>query len=174
MKYRPLKRDDIFEYSKDLLKCYNDNKLILDCQNPISITYERDVMEFLLPYVEGVDSYIVGIFDDYEKFLYGIIIYDNIRCVDVMTAEIHIAIAKEIWGKIIKGLFDEMIKNCLPDILYCQIPQIAVRAISMVKRMGFKKTGYIPKALPYKNAEGVTKLYDLNIFVYQKEEDAKV
>lgn len=171
MKYRPLTKSDIINYSKDLLKCYNDNKLIFDCQNPILITYERDIIEFLLPYVEGCDSYIIGIFDDNEKFLYGVVIFDNVRCVDLMVAEIHIAISKEIWGRIIKDLFDTMIKNCLPDILYCQIPQIATHAIGMVRRMGFKKTGYIPKALPYKNAQGITNLYDLNIFVYQKDKE---
>lgn len=169
MHYRSLKRDDVFEYGNDILKCYEDNKLILDSQNPLVIDDVRSAMEFLLGYVDGKDSMVIGIFDEAELFLYGLVIFDNMRSVDKMVAEVHIAIAKEIWGRKVKRLFDEMLESTLFDVLYCTIPQIAVNAIAMTKRMGFKKTGYIPCALPYINSKGEEKLYDLNIFCYRKD-----
>lgn len=169
MHYRALKRKDVFEYGEDLLKCYEDNKLILDCQNPLVIDTVSRAMEFIMGYVEGQDSIVVGIFDDKETYLYGIVIFDNIRNVDKFVSEVHIAITKELWGRKVKAIFDDMLDKCLFDVLYCTIPQIAVHAIAMVKRMGFKKTGYIPCALPYVNSNGEEKLYDLNIFCYRKD-----
>lgn len=169
MHYRTLKRKDVIEYGEDILKCYEDNKLIFDSQNPILIDNVHSAMEFLLGYVEGLDSMVVGIFDDCELYLYGIVIYDNMRNVDKFVSEVHIAITKEIWGRKVKAILDDMLDRCLFDVIYCTIPQIAVNAIHMVKRMGFKKTGYIPCALPYINSKGEEKLYDLNIFCYRKD-----
>ena len=169
MHYRSLKRSDVLKYGDDILKCYEDNRLILDSQNPLVIDDIHSAREFLLGYVDAKDSMVIGIFDEAELFLYGLVIFDNMRSVDKMVAEVHIAIAKEIWGRKVKRLFDEMLDNTLFDILYCTIPQIAVNAIAMTKRMGFKKTGYIPSALPYINSKGEEKLYDLNIFCYRKD-----
>ena len=169
MHYRTLKRHDVFEHDEDILKCYQDNKLILDSQNPLYIDSIPSAIEFLLGYVEGEDSMVVGIFDDCEIYLYGLVIFDNMRCVDKFVSEVHIAITKEIWGKKVKEILDDMLEHCLFDVIYCTIPQIAVHAIAMVKRMRFKKTGYIPCALPYVNSKGEEKLYDLNIFCYRKD-----
>lgn len=169
MHYRSLKRSDAFKYCEDLLKCYQDNRLIMDCQNPISIDTERRATEFILGYIEGKDSIVVGIFDDRETYLYGIVIFDNIRNVDKFVSEVHIAITRELWGRKVKSILDDMLDKCLFDVIYCTIPQIAVNAIAMVRRMKFKKTGYIPCALPYINSKGEEKLYDLNIFCYRKD-----
>ena len=169
MHYRTLTRQDLYRYSEDVFKCYNDNRLILDSQNPLLIINSSDACNFVSGYIDGKDSLAVGIFDEAELFLYGIVIYDNMRSVDKLVAEVHIAISKEIWGRKVKTLFNEMLETSLFDILYCTIPQMAVNAIGMVKRLGFKKTGYIPSALPYINSEGKEKLYDLNIFCYKRE-----
>lgn len=169
MKYRTLNKHDIFDYGKDALICYKDNKLIFDSQNPLVIDDYDSIVEFLLGFIDSEDSTVIGIFDDKESFLYGIVIFDNIRVVDKIVAEVHIAISKEIWGSKVVNIFKEMLENSLFDILYCTIPQIATRAIGMTKRLGFKKTGFIPCALPYKNSKGEEKLYDLNIFCYRKE-----
>ena len=166
---RVLDIDDLYKYCNDALVCYQDNRLIFDSQNPILIDDFDSMYGFLHSYITSPDSMVVGIFDDHEDFLYGLVIFDNMRCVDKFVAEVHIAISKEVWGKPIKEVFDRMLKNVLFDVIYCTIPQIAVRAIGMVKRMGFKKTGYIPCALPYINAKGEEKLYDLNIFTYRKD-----
>jgi len=170
MKHKSLEYSDIVKFKKDLFKAYMDNHLIMDCQNPYLIENPEDMVEFLKGYVEAPDSLVVGILDNKEAICYGYLIYDNIRIVDVKTAEVHIAIAKEIWGKIIRDLFKEMLNGCFFDILYAQVPQNACRAIGMLKHLGFKKTGYIPKALPYTNSKGETKLYDLNIFVHERGE----
>lgn len=55
------------------------------------------------------------------------------------------------------------------NVLYCEIPSIAVNAIRMAKAMGFKKTGYIPTALPYVNSKGEEKLYDIQILTMEKK-----
>jgi hypothetical protein len=166
---RVLTVDDIYTYCNDALKCYQDNHLIFDSQNPLLINDFDSMYEFLHGYVTAPDSMVVGIFDEHEDFLYGLVIFDNMRCVDKFVAEVHIAISKEIWGNPIKEVFNKMMTTILFDVIYCTIPQIAVRAIGMVRRMGFKKTGYIPCALPYKNSKGEEKLYDLNIFTYRKD-----
>lgn len=169
MHYRSLTKEDLYKYGDDVLKCYQDNKLILDSQNPLFIDSTQAACSFINGYIEGKDSMVLGIFDEAEFFLYGLVIFDNMRTVDKMVAEVHIAISKEIWGRKVKNLFDEMLENSLFDILYCTIPQIAVNAIAMVRRMKFKKTGYIPCALPYINSKGEERLYDLNIFCYRRE-----
>ena len=38
----------------------------------------------------------------------------------------------------------------------------------MAKRMGFRKTGHIPKALPYRNKNNELRLYDSQIFSMEK------
>lgn len=168
LKYRRLTKDDIINKADDLFRCYEDNKLILDNQSVIEVHTPIDIVEYLIPFTMAKDSLVVGIMDRQEQFLFGVVIFDNIRIADSSCAEIHIAISKEIWGKICKNLFDEMIVSCGIDVLYCQIPKIAVRAISMCKKMGFKKTGYIPKALPYTNSKNECKMYDINIYTFQR------
>lgn len=171
MKYRTLSLDDILKYKKDIFSCYKCNGHILDCQSPLNISNEDLCADFVAGFALASDSIVYGIFDDSEEFLYGIVIFDHIRTVDKTCAEVHIATDKAIWGKVIKGLYEDILAFGPVDILYCQIPQIATRAIAMVKRLGFKKTGYIPCALPYVNAKGEEKLYDINIFTWRRKQD---
>lgn len=168
LKYRQLEINDLFKYAEDLEKCYADNHLILDDQTCINLTTKEDICNFLYSFIMANDSMIVGIFDNQEHILFGIVIFDNIRIADTSCAEVHIAVAKELWGKLTRNVFTQMLNSSMFDILYCQIPQIAVRAIAMCKHLGFKKTGYIPKALPYTNCNGESKMYDINFYTFQK------
>lgn len=166
MKYRTLTEKDCFTYRKDIIKCYKDCHLIFDSQSPIPQDYEYH--ELLRGFVNAKDSLVYGIFDSDEYYLYGIVIFDNIRIADKSGAEVHIVTDKAIWGKKIKNIYGEMLQGCIFDTLYCQIPTIAVHTIALCKRLGFKKTGYIPDILPYVNAKGEEKMYDLQIYTYRR------
>lgn len=174
MKYRPLKIDDILNYKENIYSCYKCNSHILDSQSPLNLNSPDLCADFLAGFILGEDSIVYGIFDEKEAYLYGIIIFDHIRTIDKTCAEVHIATDKAIWGKVIKGVYEDVLDFGPVDILYCQIPQIATHAIAMVKRLGFKKTGYIPCALPYVNSKGEEKLYDINIFTWMRRKEEKV
>lgn len=162
MKYRQLKPDDINTYRDDIIKCYSDCHLIFDSQNPIP--QELDLAYYLSNFVIATDSIVFGIFDDKEEFLYGLVIFDNIRFANKSCAEVHIITDKALWGKKIKDIYNQMLNGCIFDTLYCQVPSIAVHVIAICKRLGFKKTGYIPDALPYVNSKGEEKMYDIQIY----------
>ena len=142
--------------------------MIFDLQCPYSMSTYQGVKTFLGSFVDSKDSIVLGIFDEREEYLYGIVIFDNIRMAQTSTAEVHIATSKAIWGKIVLDMYKEILEYSLFSNLYCMIPQNCVLAIGMAKRMGFKKTGYIPKALPYKNRKGEVYLYDIQIFSMEK------
>ena len=167
MKYRKLKIEDIQIYRNDIIKCYQDCHLIFDSQNPIP--KEIDLPYFLSNFVMATDSMVLGIFSEDEAFLYGIIIFDNIRMANKSCAEVHIITDKAIWGKKIRNIYNEILQGCIFDTLYCQVPSIAVNVIAICKRLNFKKTGYIPEALPYMNSKGEEKMYDIQIYTYRRE-----
>lgn len=168
MKYRVINQNDLEKYGDDIFDAYSSNHLIFDTQNIFADGSKDVYINYLEGYVHGIDSYVLGFFDNNEEYLYGVAIVDNIRTVDITTAEVHIAVNKKMWGSSLLHILEEAVKYVPVDIFYCQIPQIAVRALGLVKRLGFKKTGYIPKALPYKNIKGEEKLYDINILVLDK------
>lgn len=169
MKYRQLTLDDCNKYSEDIIKCYSDCHLIFDSQSPINEMFKP---YFLKGFVGSDDSLALGIFDNDEMFLYGLVIFDNIRFADKSCAEVHIVTDKAIWGKKIKDVYNRILQGCIFDTLYCQVPSIAVNVIAICKRLGFKKTGYIPDALPYVNSRGEEKMYDLQIYTYRSDLNA--
>lgn len=168
MKIRTLTLKDINLYRDDIFKCYKDCHLVFDAQNIIDIKDSKDVQLFLAGFVSASDSMVKGIFDDKEEFLYGIVIYDNMRFSNKSCAQVHIVTDKAIWGRKIKNIYLEILDSNIFDTLYCEIPSIAVHPIAMCKRLGFKKTGYIPEALPYINAEGKEQMYDIQIYTYRR------
>ena len=168
MKYRQLVLEDCNKYAEDIIKCYNDCHLIFDSQNPIPTNMYLPY--FLGNFVQADDALVLGIFDDGEQFLYGIVIFDNIRFANKSCAECHIITDKAIWGKKIKDIYNKILGGCIFDTLYCQVPSIAVNVIAICKRLGFKKTGYIPDALPYVNSKGEEKMYDIQIYTFRREE----
>lgn len=168
MKYRILKVEDTAKYSKDLLDCYTTNHLVLDNQSPINLSTEELVKEFVDGFITANDSYVLGIYDDNEKYLYGIVIFDNIRIGKKSCAQVHIVNSKDIFGLKVRNIYRDIIKGCPIDTLYVEIPTIAVHAISICKKLGFKKTGYIPNALPYTNSLGEEKMYDLQIYCLER------
>lgn len=169
MKHRQITTEDLHRYVEDIISCYKDNPMIFDCQCPYSMSTPLGVEAFLGSYVDSRDSSVIGIFDDKEEYLYGIIIFDNIRTAQTTSAEVHIATAKALWGKMILDIYKDIIKYSIFDNLYCMIPQNCVLAIGMVKRLGFKKTGYIPKALPYRNRNNELILYDIQVYSLERK-----
>lgn len=162
--------EDLIKYSEHILIVYSDNKLIFDSQNIISLKTDNDVINFLANYTDADDSMVVGIIDEELDLLLGIIIFDKIRvCKDKFCAQVHIATSRLIWGKPIYRIYKSILENLMFNVLYCEIPSIAVNAIRMAKTMGFKKTGYIPTALPYVNSRGEEKLYDIQILTMEKK-----
>lgn len=168
MKYRPIKLEDLELYTGDIVSCYKDNPMIFDLQCPYSMDTSQGVKTFLGSFINSKDSIVLGIFDNREYYLYGIVIFDNIRIAQTGSAEVHIATNRAIWGKIVLSIYKEILEYSLFSNLYCMIPQNCVLAIGMAKRIGFKKTGYIPKAVPYENKKGDVKLYDIQIFSMEK------
>lgn len=168
MKFRTIDIQDSFEYSQDIYKIYKDCPLIFDSQNPVNIDTIRDCTSFIRGFIIAKDSDVWGIFDDNEEYLYGLIIFDNIRFCNKSCAQVHIVNDKAIWGHKIRDIYREIINSTIFDTLYCEIPSIAVHPIAMCKRLGFKKTGYIPDALPYINSNGEEKMYDLQIYTWRR------
>ena len=99
MKHRILKEQDLKDYYFDILKCYNDNKLIFD--NGVPNFIKEDIVGFLGTFIEAEDSYVVGIFSDNDAYLLGIVIYDNNRCLgSEFSAQVHIAFSRAMWGRV--------------------------------------------------------------------------
>lgn len=169
MKTRALTLGDLQVYSNDIFNCYKDNPMILDAQSPYSLDTPLAVQEFLAGYIEVDDSMIKGVFDDREEFLYAIVIFDNMRITpDGNTCEVHIASSKSVWGRMLINIYKGMIRESIFDNMYCMIPANCVLAIRVARQVGFNKTGYIPRALPYKNSKGLIKMYDLHIYSLEK------
>lgn len=165
MKHRQLTLNDCNRYAEDIIKCYSDCHLIFDSQSSIPVNYY--LPSFVETFVRADDSLALGIFSDDEKFLYGLVIFDNIRFANKSCAEVHIITDKAIWGKKIRDVYNQILNGCIFDTLYCQVPSIAVNVIAICKRLGFKKTGYIPDALPYINSRGEERMYDIQIYSYR-------
>lgn len=170
MKYRKLEVEDVNKYAQDIDKIYKDCHLIFDSQN--SIPNRMPMWVFVDSFVDSPESMALGIFDDDEQYLYGLVIFDNIRFANKSCAEVHIVTDKAIWGKKLRDIYSKIMQGCIFDTLYCQIPSIAVSAIAICKRLGFKKTGYIPDALPYVNSRGEERMYDLQIYTYRSDLNA--
>lgn len=170
MKYRNLIKEDVKRYLDDIVSCYNSNKFILDSQSPLDFLNPENLYNFILGFIEAEDSMVTGLFDDKEQFLYGLVIFDSIRfgqdC--KAAAEVHIAVDRTAFGKLTFELLKEMQRDCVFTTLFCHIPDIANRAIRLVKALDFKKTGYIPSCLPYTNLKGVEDLHDVQIWTYNK------
>lgn len=164
MKYRQMKEQDLFKFAQDIKSCYDSCHLVFDDQNPLKGLNTEGLLLFLKDYIEADDSSITAILDDDEKFLYGIIIFDNIRMGVKNSAQVHIVNDRSIWGHRIKDIYKQIIYCSIFDILYAEIPAIAVGAIGMCRRLGFKKTGYIPSIAPYTNSKGEEKLHDMQIW----------
>ena len=145
------------------------NHLVFDSQNPLREGMSiENTKWFVETFINSSDAVIVGIFDSEERYLYGLVIFDNIRFANKSSAQVHIVNDKSIFGKKVRGLYEEILSTCMFDTLYAEIPSIAVHAIALCKRLGFKKTGYIPNVLPYVNSKGVEQMYDIQIWSFNK------
>lgn len=170
MKHRVLTLQDIETYAEDIFLTYLDNKLIFDSQNAYSVTDVDTAKVFLRVYVDSPESMVIGIFDNDEEHLYGIVIYDGIRiCGSKSCAEAHIAARRNVWGMLILTIYKKLLAESIYTTIFCKIPTIAVHAIRIAKKLGFKKTGYIPDNLPYVNSRGEERMYDTIILTYRRD-----
>lgn len=165
MKHRVLTLNDCAKYNEDIFQCFKDNPQILDEEEENYFETLEKVHNYVSELVFWHTSMVVGIFDDEEEFLYGIVIFDQMRfSKDGNSAQLHIATSKDIWGKDFLDIYHEMINESHFDVMYCMIPAKCRATIGFVKTLGFKKTGYIPKAIPYKDRNGKIKMYDELIY----------
>ena len=169
MKYRRLKLEDVEKYKEDIYSCYMTNHLVFDSQCPLQDNMTPDgISWFVKTFLYSPETAVMGIFDSEEKYLYGIVIFDNIRFANKSSAQVHIVNDKSIFGRKVRGLYEDILSTCMFDTLYAEIPSVAVHAIAMCKRLGFKKTGYIPDVLPYVNCSGEEKMYDIQIWTWRR------
>lgn len=160
--------DELLRYKDDIQKCIEDNPQIRDEES--RIVEWKHVNE----YIDSLDSSVLGIFDKDCLFLFGLIIYDNIRLTnDGNSAEVHICMSRDFWGKEFTSIYNKILREGIFDVIYAQIPSKCRPTLSLCKRLGFKKTGYIPKVVPYKNVKGEVKMYDILIYTWVKR-DAKI
>lgn len=164
MKYRQLKLQDLWKFHDDILSCFNSCHLIFDNQSPLKNMSVDNLLDYIIGFIEASDSSVTGIFDNEEEYLFGIVIFDNIRMGVKNSCEVHIINDRSIWGHRIKEVYKSIIHSSIFDIMYAEIPAIAVGAIGMCRRLGFKKTGYIPSVAPYTNSQGQEKVYDIQIW----------
>lgn len=168
--YKTLHIDDLKKYEEDIAICFADNLQITDSQCPLNLSNYDDRMDYLTGLINSPESMVISILDEENEYLYGLVIFDGIRVTnDGNAAQLHVAIGKELWGKPILHIFRDMLDNFVMfNTLYCMLPAYCRPVISLVKKLGFKKTGYIPKALPYINIKGEEKMYDELIYTYVK------
>lgn len=174
MKLRFIDVNDVRDYEEDIAQCYMDNLQIMDSQTVIDFTNRDEMLDYIFSILESKESAIQGVFDNDDEYLYGLIIYDGIRLTDDgNAAQLHLATCKDMWGQEYLKVYQKALDETLFDTLYCMVPAICRPVISLLKKLGFKKTGYIPKALPYTNLKGKTKMYDEYVYVWRKKEYAK-
>lgn len=172
MHTRHLTEYDIRKYEDDIAQCYIDNLQIMDNQCAVDFTNRDEMYDYLFSLLECPESAVKGIFDDEEQYLFGLIIYDGIRLTDNgNAAQLHLATSKDLWGKDFHFVYEDELKDTMFDTLYCMIPAYCRPVVSLVKKLGFKKTGYIPKALPYISLKGEEKMYDELIYSWLKEKE---
>lgn len=170
MKFRSLTINDLVLYRDDIKICYKDNPQVFDMQSTIDPKNFQDTEDTLVYFVQSDDCCIDGIFDDEEDYLFGIIVYEDIRLTDNGNAsQVHICVSKDIWGKDFLPIFKRALDESIFDVTYAIIPSCCRGAITLCKKLGFKKTGYIPKVIPYKTLKGETKMFDKFIYCYEKE-----
>lgn len=167
---------DLNKYQDDIVKCFKDNPLIFDSQYNFdkSLSEKDNILNYVYQFIVQPDCLVYGIFDNDKKYLYGLILFENIRFGENATcAQAHLAISKDIWGKVSYTIYENILNYGQFDTIYCQIPSIAIPVTLLVKRLGFKKTGYIPNSISYTNKEGEEMMYDTIIWARQRRKQAK-
>ena len=163
--------EDLDLYRNDILEMFKDCSRVFDEQNFLKTVDKSSYLDYIERFVTGNDSQVVGIFDNTQTFLYGLVILDSIRMLSLREscAEVHVLTSKSIFGPVLRRSYERILDEMVPfAVLYCHIPRAAVFASKLVKDIGFKKTGYIPAALPYSNSKGEVKMSDLLIYVLDR------
>ena len=88
MKYRQLKLEDIEKYKEDIYSCYMTNHLVLDSQNPLKEGMSVEHTKwFVETFINSPDAVIVGILEREKKYLYGLVIFDDITIFSKINSE---------------------------------------------------------------------------------------
>ncbi len=169
MKTRYLTLNDLENFMDDIVKACRDNPQITDYQGYLKLDNEVEIIQACINYIEAKDSLVEGIFDNKEEYLFGFIVYDNIRLTDDgNSAELHLCTSKDIWGTDFITIYKGILSYTLFDVLYALVPAKCRTTIAFMKKLGFKKTGYIPKSIPYVTAKNEVKMFDQLIYVWEK------
>lgn len=156
-------------YGDDILECCRNNPQIFDYQHPINKNNPDEILDSIGWYIKDAHSMVHGIFSDDREFLFGFIIYENIKMTDDgNSAQLHLCSSKGIWGKDFLILYKSILRTSIFNSLYAIMPSCCRGAITLCKNLGFKKTGYIPKSTPYVNTKGKVKMFDQFIYSYTK------
>jgi len=175
MKTRFLELSDVDKYAEDLFICCKHNPQITDYQGYLDVNDKEATLEAIKNYIEGRDSSIEAIMDNREEYIFGFVVYDNMRLTDDgNAAECHICTARDIWGKDFLNIYEEILNHSIFNVLYCIIPSRCRGAINLCKKLGFKKTGYIPNSIPYTNVKGEVKMFDELIYSWVKVGEDRV
>lgn len=170
MKYRILEQIDTQKFKEDIFKCFKDNRtLFFDELNPHAVEDSNLASYYLSTFIDTPDDMVMGIFDNDEKYLYGIIIFQEIRMGVRTSAKVHCLLSKTLWGKKSKTLCKGIINESIFNVLYCEIPGYAYRTITFVKSLGFRKTGYIPRVVPYTALNKTGIMHDIFVFTLERD-----
>lgn len=157
-------------YNQDIFLCFKDNPLFFDIFNPNTIKNKEDAKYFVKSFIDSDECLVFGVFDDNKKILYGLVILDEVRMGLRNSAKCHILLTKELWGRQAFDICEKIIQKTIIDVFYCEIPAYAYKAIGLVKKLGFKKTGYIPKIIPYVTINKSNVMHDILIYTLNKPE----
>lgn len=167
MKVDLLLECDLDKYREDILKCCRDNPQIFDIQCELDPENDDDIIDTIRFYINNDHCMVQAILSNDREYLFGIVFYEDIRMSnDGCAAQIHFITDKGIWGSDFHILYPPILRKNPFDIIYGIIPANCRGIIALCKKLGFKKTGYIPKSIPYKNVKGEVKMFDQLIYTY--------
>lgn len=170
MKYRILEQIDTQKFKEDIFKCFKDNRtLFFDELNPHAVEDNNLAAYYLSTFIDTPDDMVMGVFDNNEEYLYGIIIFQEIRMGVKTSAKVHCLLSKTLWGKKAKTLCKSIINESIFNVLYCEIPGYAYRTIAFAKSLGFRKTGYIPRVVPYTALNKAGVMHDIFVFTLERD-----
>ena len=169
MKTRYLTLDDLENFREDIVEACKDNPQITDYQGFLDLNNDDDIINTCRLYITSKDSSVEGIFDNREDYLFGFIVYDNMRLTDDgNSAELHLCTSKDIWGTDFLAIYKGILKHVIFDVLSAIVPSRCRTTIAFMKKLGFNKTGYIPKSIPYVTSKGEVKMFDQLIYTWEK------
>lgn len=176
--YRIIKDYNELDYFKeDVLSCYLSTDFTHDTQCTYKPKNTNDVLFLHRGHLNPEQHCLIGIFArDYneEEHLCGLVIFNNIRAIkDRTVADLHMVSDRIIWGMPLFKILCKMMKETIFNQLNIIIPSCGGALIRLIKRLGFKKTGYIPECCTYRNIKGQEIFYDKYLYVLDLDKKRK-